>query len=57
MQLPNGRTAIAFVFAFFLGTGELFAQPAPAKRNFEAEIYAAVEAAKPAAGLNFSVLW
>jgi len=36
-----------------IGVGGLFAQPAPIKRNFEAEIQAALESAKTAAGFEF----
>ena len=53
MKLSDGRTVIALVFLLTLGTGPSFAQQAPAKRNFEAEINAAVEAAKTAAGFEF----
>ena len=36
-----------------IGVDGLFAQPAPIKRNFEAEIQAALESAKTAAGFEF----
>ena len=52
MKLHNGRTAIALVFLLALGTQSL-AQQTPTKRNFEAEINAALQAAKVAAGFEF----
>ena len=56
MKLANVRPAIALVVLLALGTGELFAQQSPIKRNFEAEINAALQGAKTAPALNFSVL-
>jgi metallo-beta-lactamase class B len=53
MKLCNGRTVIALVFSLALGIGELLAQQTSAKRNFEAEINAALQAAKTAAGFEF----
>ena len=53
MKRVNGRPAIALVVLLVLGTGEPFAQQTPTKRNFEAEINAALQAAKTAAGFEF----
>lgn len=53
MKRVNGRPAIALVVLLVIGTGEPFAQQTPTKRNFEAEINAALQAAKTAAGFEF----
>lgn len=53
MKRVNGRPAIALVVLLVLATGEPFAQQTPTKRNFEAEINAALQAAKTAAGFEF----
>ena len=48
--------ALAVVLAG-LGLNGVFAQQAPVKRNFEAEIRAALQSAKTAAGFEFSAPW
>jgi len=53
MKLLNPRPAIALVVLLAFGTGGSFAQQTPTKRNFEAEINAALQAAKTAAGFEF----
>ena len=53
MKLANGRPAMALVVLLAVGTGESFAQQSPTKRNFQAEITAALQAAKTAAGFEF----
>ena len=53
MKLANGRPAMALVVLLALGTGESLAQQSPTKRNFQAEINAALQAAKTAAGFEF----
>jgi metallo-beta-lactamase class B len=53
MKLCNGRTALALVFSLALGIGELSAQQTSTKRNFDAEINAALQGAKTAAGFEF----
>ena len=57
MKLANGKPAMALVVLLALGTGESLAQQSPTKRNFQAEINAALQAARPPPALNFSVLW
>jgi len=44
---------MALVVLLALGTGESLAQQSPTKRNFQAEINAALQAAKTAAGFEF----
>ena len=53
MKLANGRPAMALVVLLALGTGESLAQQSPTKRNFQAEINVALQAAKTAAGFEF----
>ena len=53
MNLTNGRPAMALVVLLALASGESFAQQSPSKRNFQAEITAALQAAKTAAGFEF----
>ena len=53
MKLANGKPAMALVVLLALGTGESLAQQSPTKRNFQAEINAALQAAKTAAGFEF----
>jgi len=54
MKLANGRPAMALAVLLALGTGdESLAQQSPTKRNFQAEINAALQAAKTAAGFEF----
>jgi hypothetical protein len=53
MKLANRRPAIALIVLLSLETGGSFAQQTPTKRNFEAEINAALQAAKTAAGFEF----
>ena len=50
-HIANIGVALAIVAG--LGVGGVFAQQAPAKRNFEMEIQAALESAKTAAGFEF----
>ena len=46
---------VALAIAARLGMGDVFAQQAPSKRNFDAEIQTALESAKTAAGFEFLV--
>jgi metallo-beta-lactamase class B len=53
MKVANGRLAMALVVVLAVGTVESFAQQSAIKRNFQAEITAALQAAKTAAGFEF----
>ena len=53
MKLANRRPALMLIVLVALGTGGSFAQQTPSRRNFEAEINAALQAAKTAAGFEF----
>ena len=50
-QISSVCLALAFVMGFTVNSA--IAQQAPVKRNFEAEIQAALESAKTAAGFEF----
>jgi hypothetical protein len=52
MKLHVASIGVAFAIVAGLGANGVFAQQAPAKRNFEAEIQAALESAKTAANGN-----
>lgn len=53
MNSHIARLSVALAMVAGLGVGGVLAQQAPAKRNFEREIQAALESAKAAAGFEF----
>ena len=52
MKSRIGRFGVAFVIAAALGLSPVFAQQAPVKSNLDAEIQAAIQSAKTAAGFE-----
>jgi hypothetical protein len=53
MKSPIASIGVALAIVAGLAANNVFAQQAPGKRNFEAEIQAAIESAKTAAGFEF----
>ncbi len=53
MRIREAGVIAAFTTAVALGAGHVLAQQGPVTRDFEAEIQAALQAAKTAAGFEF----
>jgi metallo-beta-lactamase class B len=53
MKSHIARNGVALAIVAGLGVNDVLAQQVPVKRNFEAEIQAALESAKTAAGFEF----